>query len=123
MLGNSDIMTFLTTAQPERSKEFYEKTLGLTFRVDDGFGLVFDANGITLRIAKMPTVKPAPFTVLGWKVENLTAKMDELSEKGITFERFEGLQQDEHGICTFPGGAKVVWFKDPDGNMLSLTDS
>ena len=95
--------------------------LGLRFVKDDGFALVFDANGIMVRAAKMKEVAPAQGTVLGWQVTNIEEMARELKGEGVVFERFGFFKQDELGIWTAPGGDKVAWFKDPDGNMLSIS--
>jgi predicted enzyme related to lactoylglutathione lyase len=82
---------------------------------------VFDANGTTLRLAKVERISPAPYTVLGWLVPDIRAACARLSAAGVPFERYEGMPQDEAGIWATPGGGYVAWFKDPDGNTLSLT--
>jgi catechol 2,3-dioxygenase-like lactoylglutathione lyase family enzyme len=121
MLGKSKIVTFVATSRPERAKSFYGEALGLRLISDDPFAVVFDANGITLRVQKVRVNIPPAHTVLGWDVNDIRAEMEELSERGVSFERYEQLAQDESGVWTSPGGAKVAWFKDPDGNVLSLT--
>ena len=121
MLKTSKAICFVATQHPARARKFYEKTLGLPL-VDDGpFALVFDANGTMLRVQKVEELIPATHTVLGWDVPDIRATIKELRKRGVRFERFEGLQQDESGIWTTPQGAMVAWFKDPDGNTLSLT--
>ena len=87
---------------------------------DDQYALVFDANGTTLRIQKMKEVDAKAFTVLGWHVDDLAAAVSALSADGVKFERYDFMQPDDQGIVTFEGGARVAWFKDPDGNLLSL---
>jgi catechol 2,3-dioxygenase-like lactoylglutathione lyase family enzyme len=104
------------------SREFYERTLGLKLVADEPFALVFDLNGHMLRIARTNELNPAKHTVLGWHVGDVAAKVRELMARGVTFERFERLPQDTLGIWTSPSGAKIAWFKDPDGNNLSLTE-
>ena len=94
--------------------------LGLRFLRDDGFALVFDANGIVLRIVEMKEFTPQKGTTLGWDVSDLPATIRGLAARGVQFERF-GMPQDELGIWTAPGGDQVAWFKDPDGNLLSLS--
>ncbi|MBT9331319.1 VOC family protein [Paracidobacterium acidisoli] len=115
------VVTFLLTQNPEASTVFYRDTLGLRFLRDDGFALVFDIHGIMLRISKLPGFTPSPSTVLGWEVPDIAAAVSGLAQKGVAFERYPGLPQDEHAICTFPTGDKVAWFKDPDGNVLSFS--
>ncbi len=115
------VVTFLTTQNPEAALKFYRDTLGLAFQRDDGYALVFDMNGVMLRIGKATKFTPAPGTVLGWEAKDFSAAMASLVEKGISFERYPNMGQDENGVCTFPGGDKVAWFKDPDGNVLSIS--
>jgi hypothetical protein len=86
------------------------------------FALVFDANGIMLRLGMAKEIAPAHGTVLGWQVPEIDATVKELAQAGVQFERFKGTDQDELGIWTSPTGAKVAWFKDPDGNILSLSE-
>lgn len=97
--------------------------MGLRSIGDDPFALVFDAHGATLRVTKLPEFTPARHTVLGWSVADIRVEIDDLNRKGVVFERYEGLTQDAAGIWTSPSGAKVAWFKDPGGNVLSLTES
>ncbi len=115
------LVAFVATAQPDAARAFYAGVLGLPVRRDDQFALVFDANGTALRVAKVETLAPQPFTVLGWVVEDIASAVDDLVAEGVTFERFPGMPQDERGVWTVEGG-KVAWFKDPDGNLLSLTE-
>jgi catechol 2,3-dioxygenase-like lactoylglutathione lyase family enzyme len=121
-LGQRNIIAFVTIANGERAKQFYRDTLGLRLVSDEAFALVFDANGVMLRLAKANQVMPAPGTVLGWNVPDIATAVTELKDAGVFFERFEGMAQDELGIWYPPSGAKVAWFKDPDGNLLSLTE-
>jgi catechol 2,3-dioxygenase-like lactoylglutathione lyase family enzyme len=115
------LVAFVATRNPELSKQFYRDKLGLKFLSDDGFALVFDIAGTMLRIAKVKDFTPLPFTVLGWEVTSIGKAVVELAGKGVVFERFPGMTQDKLGIWNAPGGAKVAWFKDPDGNILSLS--
>jgi catechol 2,3-dioxygenase-like lactoylglutathione lyase family enzyme len=120
VLGSSAVATFVASADPERSREFYEDKLGLTFVSDDEYALVFDANGTTLRIQKAGEFTPQQFTVLGWHVADIDAAMAELRSRGVEFEQYPWMPPESGGVMEFPGGAKVAWFKDPDGNVLSL---
>ena len=115
------VVTFLMTADPAAALHFYRDMLGFTFLRDDEFALVFEMHGTTLRIAKAAQFSPAQHTVLGWEVEDIHSALEELQHRGITFECFPNMGQDEMGICTFPSNDKVAWFKDPDGNLLSIT--
>ncbi len=80
-----------------------------------------ESNGVRVRLAKTPDFTPAGFTVLGWQVADIKTMVTALMQKGVTFERFPGLEQDEMGIWTAPSSASIAWFKDPDGNILSLS--
>jgi catechol 2,3-dioxygenase-like lactoylglutathione lyase family enzyme len=125
-LGSADIIAFVPTRNPAKARAFYEKTLGLRFVSEDPFALVFDSKGVTIRIANVSSVKgfkPAAYTILGWQVRSAREAVQNLSKKGIKFERFEGMEQDELGIWDSPSGARVAWFKDPDGNTLSVTEA
>jgi catechol 2,3-dioxygenase-like lactoylglutathione lyase family enzyme len=120
MLGAINIVAFVPTKDAAKARVFYEGVLGLRFVKDDGFALVLDANGIMVRVAKAEFT-PAPFTILGWQVSDIEKMVKGLQEKGVKFERFGFFEQDELGIWTAPTGDKVAWFKDPDGNMLSVS--
>ena len=114
---------FLATANADASLAFFRDTLELGFVEDSPFALVFDAAGIMLRIQKVEAVTPVPYTALGFDVDDIAARVDALAERGVSFERFDFMPQDERGIWTTPDGARVAWFRDPDGNLLSLTQS
>ena len=121
MLGTSPLVAFVFTPDPERAKKFYGETLGLKFVSQDPFAVVFDAHGTTLRVTTIPGHKPSEHAVLGWEVSDITASATDLKNAGITLERYSFLQQDELGIWTSPdGAARVAFFKDPDGNLLSI---
>jgi catechol 2,3-dioxygenase-like lactoylglutathione lyase family enzyme len=111
----------VATTDAARARTFYEGVLGLRLVADEPFALVFDLAGVMLRVAKVEQFAPQPFTVLGWRVSDVVAAVSALSRKGVAFERFPGMDQDELGVCAFPDGGRVAWFKDPDGNLLSLT--
>ena len=121
MLNKSNVVTFVATSRPDSAKSFYEQTLGLRLVTDDAFAIVFDANGIMLRVQKVQEHTPPNYTVLGWDVADIQASVNELLSKGVTCERYQWLEQDESGVWTSPSGGKIAWFKDPDGNILSLT--
>ena len=121
MLGSMKIVAFVPIKDSEKARSFYEGVLGLRFVKDDGFALVFEANGIMVRAAQMKDFTPAPFTVLGWQVSEIENVVRDLQKKGVHFEIFGFFQQDELGIWTAPTGDKVAWFKDPDGNILSVS--
>jgi catechol 2,3-dioxygenase-like lactoylglutathione lyase family enzyme len=125
ILGTNDIVGFVPTRDPKRARTFYEKTLGLKFVYEDPFAVVFNANGITLRVVDVSQVKeyvPMPFTILGWHVPSTAKAVRALAAKGVKFERYAGMGQSEDGIWKSPGGALIAWFKDPDGNVLSVSE-
>lgn len=122
-LGNSNLIAFVTIRDTESAKRFYGDTLGLRLvREELPFALVFDASGTMLRLAISPQHVPLPGTVLGWRVDQIEERVRGLASAGVVFERFEGIPQDELGIWSTPTGAKVAWFKDPDGNLLSVSE-
>jgi catechol 2,3-dioxygenase-like lactoylglutathione lyase family enzyme len=122
ILGSSKIVAFAGVKDADRARAFYRDTLGLRLVSEDGFALVFDANGTMLRVSLVREVVAAPYTSLGWEVEDILAKAKALTDAGVKLERYEAfLKQDELGIWTAPGGTRVAWFKDPDGNLLSIS--
>jgi catechol 2,3-dioxygenase-like lactoylglutathione lyase family enzyme len=121
VLAHQPLIAFLATRDGARARAFYERTLGLAVLSDDDFALALDANGTTLRVQKVGAFAPHAFTALGWQVSDLGAKVAELRARGVVSERFAGMDQDQYGIWRAPSGALVAWFKDPDGNTLSLT--
>jgi catechol 2,3-dioxygenase-like lactoylglutathione lyase family enzyme len=121
MLGSTNIIAFVPTNDADKARGFYEGILGLRFVKDDGFALVLDANGIMIRVAKVKDFAPAQFTILGWQVSGIENVVRGLQKMGVRFEIFGFFKQDELGIWTAPTGDKVAWFKDPDGNVLSVS--
>lgn len=121
MLGSTPIVAFVATTDFTLAKAFYGDALGLELTAEDGFALVFNACGTPLRVSKVQQVTPAPYTVLGWRVPDIHGAIQELKQRGVTFEIFDGLNQDADGTWLAPGGTQVAWFKDPDNNILSLS--
>ncbi|HTB26782.1 MAG TPA: VOC family protein [Puia sp.] len=122
MLTDKELKAFVPTVKPDKAKTFYKDILGLQLLSEDNYALEFNANGILLRVTIVPELKPQGFTVLGWNVPDISSEIKSLNKKGIVCERYSFLDQDGLGIWTAPGGSKVAWFKDPDGNILSLTE-
>jgi len=115
-------MAFVATRDPDRARIFYRDTLGLRLEAEQlPFALVFDAHGTMLRVTVVRELVVAPYTVLGWDVPDITATAKALAAAGVKLERYPGMPQDELGIWTSPSGARVAWFKDPDGNVLGVT--
>ena len=121
MLTQGRIVGFVQVTDREKAKRFYVDVLGLKFISEDPFALVVDSNGIRIRIGELPDVKPAHFTVLGWEVPDINEAVSDLKSRGVQFEQYGFNGQDERGIWTAPGGDKVAWFKDPAGNVLSVS--
>ena len=123
LLAAAQPVTFILTANRSAAKPFYAGALGLTIIAEDGFAVTFAlAGGATMRLTDLPDHRAQGHTVLGWDVADIDAAVAELRGKGVTFRIYEGFGQDKNGIWSPPGGgAKVAWFSDPDGNVLSLT--
>jgi catechol 2,3-dioxygenase-like lactoylglutathione lyase family enzyme len=121
MLAECDVIGFIPTKDAAQARDFYEKTLGLRLLSNDMFAVVMESKGTMIRIVQVKDYTPFPFTILGWKVANIEAEVLALIERGISFHRYNWLEQTQSGIWTAPGGAKVAWFHDPDGNVLSLS--
>jgi catechol 2,3-dioxygenase-like lactoylglutathione lyase family enzyme len=121
MLSTAKPVAFIATADAARARVFYESVLGLRIVEDQPYALVVESAGTTIRVQKVESVRPAPYTALGWEVPDVEASVRALRERGVTFERYAGMKQDELGVWTSPSGARVAWFRDPDGHVLSLT--
>jgi predicted enzyme related to lactoylglutathione lyase len=121
MFSDKKLKAFVPTTNPQRAKKFYNDLLELTLVSEDDYALEFDANGTILRVTIVRELTPQSFTVLGWNVPDITAVIKFLNQKGIQCNKYDFLEQDNSGIWKSPGGSKVAWFKDPDGNVLSLT--
>lgn len=121
MLGGAPLMAFVPVRDLAAGRAFYGETLGLPVTDENPFAVVLDAGGTMLRVTEVGELQPQPFTIAGWAVPDIEAAVDALVGRGVTFTRYEGMEQDERGIWTTPGGDRVAWFTDPDGNTLSLT--
>jgi catechol 2,3-dioxygenase-like lactoylglutathione lyase family enzyme len=122
-LGSAKLVAFITVGSAAHARAFYGNVLGLRLISEDNFALVFDANGTMLRVAIAERVAAAPYTVLGWEVGDIQTTVRDLARAGVRFERYPGMPQDEIGIWTSPSGARVAWFKDLDGNTLSVSQA
>jgi catechol 2,3-dioxygenase-like lactoylglutathione lyase family enzyme len=122
LLTNHSIIAFVATQSPDRAREFYERVLGLELVADEPWSLVFNARGTMVRIQKVEKLRPQSFTALGFQVPDIVSAVRSLTEKGVEFARYDFLPQDALGIWDAPGGSRVAWFRDPDGNLLSLTE-
>ena len=121
-LREQQLVAFVAIRDPEPAKKFYRDTLGLRLVSEQlPYALVVDAHGVTIRMSIVPNFTPAAHTVLGWDVRDIEAAVSILGDAGVRFEYYPSMPQDELGIWTSPGGARVAWFKDPDGNTLSVS--
>ena len=121
MLSKNKILGFVPTKDSKRAKAFYVEVLGLEFSSEDQFALELRAGGNRIRIAKTDVFEPMPFTILGWEVAGIDNIAASLIDRGVVFEKYNGLEQNNVGIWNSPSGARVAWFKDPDGNLLSIS--
>lgn len=122
MLGNKKLKAFVSATNADKAKFFYQDCLGLKLLSADYYALEFEANETLLRVSIVEELKPQPFTVLGWNVDDIASIIKSLNDKNIFCEKYEFLDQNDLGVWTSPNGSKVAWFKDPDGNVLSLTE-
>ncbi len=121
MLSSSRMIGFVPTTDSKRAREFYENKLGFRFVSDDAFALVMMAGDTMIRISKAKDFTPAAYTVLGWEARDIKALVSWLKACGVVFEKYPFIQDQELGIWTAPTGDQVAWFKDPDGNILSVS--
>ena len=121
MLASGKLIGFLFTNDYDRARAFYVDKLGCEFLSQDQFALAVTLGGHMIRISRMPNFAPAQGTVLGWAVSDIDAVVDWLRGRGVTFEIYPFVEDKERGIWNAPGGARVAWFKDPDGNVLSVS--
>jgi catechol 2,3-dioxygenase-like lactoylglutathione lyase family enzyme len=121
VLTEAPFIGFIPVRDLPAARAFYAETLGLAVVAETPFALVVNAGGTSLRITPVPELTAQPFTIAGWRVPDITAEVRTLAGRGVAFTRYDGMKQDELGIWTTPGGDKVAWFRDPDGNTLSLT--
>jgi predicted enzyme related to lactoylglutathione lyase len=122
-LADGTLVAFVATTDLDRAHAFYGGVLSLERTEASSFANAYAVHGGSLRVTRVDSMTPAPYTVLGWRVDDLDAAMARLSARGVTFHRFAGLEQDARGVWTAPGGTHVAWFTDPDGNRLSVSQA
>jgi catechol 2,3-dioxygenase-like lactoylglutathione lyase family enzyme len=122
MLADMKMMGFLLTKDYDKARAFYEGNLGFEFVSLDQFALVMRAGKSMIRIVKVPTFTALQSTVLGWEVDDIETIVDWLMKRGVVFNKYPFVEDKERGIWTAPGGSKVAWFADPDGNVLSVSE-
>lgn len=120
-LAGAPLVAFVATTDITRAKSFYQDTLGLTLIEETPFALTFDCGGTALRVTPVAQLAPAPFTVAGWRVDDIERVVAELNARDVAMQRYESVEQDDRGVWLSPSGARIAWFQDPDGNTLSLT--
>jgi catechol 2,3-dioxygenase-like lactoylglutathione lyase family enzyme len=120
MLGTARLQTLVWTADTTRAKVFYTDILGLNFKRESFGALVYEVGGGELRVSPVPSTAPSAHTVLGFAVENIGNVVDELEKHAVKAERFPNFKHDARGVWTAPDGSKIIWFRDPDGNLLSV---
>ena len=121
MLASSRLNGFFPTKDAAKARRFYEGILGLTFESENEYVAVFRSGENMIIAQKVKEFVPVPQTILGWEVRDIKKVVTFLAEKGVAFERYGYMEQDELGIWKSPDG-KVAWFKDPDGNVLSVSE-
>jgi catechol 2,3-dioxygenase-like lactoylglutathione lyase family enzyme len=119
--GVEGLIGFAGVSDLERARRFYGDVLGLSLVDESPYAFVAHLGTSMVRITAVGEPAAAVYTVLGWSVTDIAATVDDLAGRGVAFTRYGGMDQDERGVWTAPGGARVAWFGDPDGNVLSLT--
>ena len=120
MLANAKLQTVICTTQAQLARTFYNEKLGLPLIGESDSALVFDVGGSELRVAPVPSHNPSEHTIVGFAVDDIEQKIQEMTRQGIVFERFDTMPHDANGIVTTPDGSRVAWLRDPDGNLLSV---
>jgi catechol 2,3-dioxygenase-like lactoylglutathione lyase family enzyme len=120
MLASAKIVGFIPTKDYEKARAFYEGKLDFDFVSLDQFALVMRVGTHMVRISKMANFTPLQGTILGWEVDDIQCVARWLDQRGVILEKYPFVQDRELGIWTTPSGDKVAWFKDPDGNILSI---
>lgn len=120
MLTHSKLQAIIWTSRIGEAEAFYRDVLGLTLRTKSDGALVFDVGGSDLRVSPVPSMTRGEHTVMGFAVADLDGVISGLRARGVGFERFAGFPHDENGVVVSPDGARVAWFRDPDGNILSV---
>jgi catechol 2,3-dioxygenase-like lactoylglutathione lyase family enzyme len=121
MLSSNKMVGFALTTDSKRARKFYQDALGFKFVKEDQFALVMKTDENMIRISPVKDFTPAQQTILGWQVTQIERVASHLKERGVVFEKYPWAKSDELGIWTAPSGDKVAWFKDPDGNVLSIS--
>ena len=120
MLEESKLQAIICTSRPQQAERFYGEVLGLPLRARSLGALVYDVGGTALRVSPVPASRPSEHTVLGFAIADIDRTIRQLQERGVQLERFAAFQHDQAGVVRAPDGSRVAWFRDPDGNLLSI---
>ncbi|MGA8278255.1 MAG: VOC family protein [Rhodanobacteraceae bacterium] len=120
MFSRSKLQSIVCTSRISEAEAFYRDVLGLDLKARSDGALVFDVGGTDLRVSPVPSTAPTEHTVLGFAVPDVYKAVDSLCDKGVALEKFAGLPHDTKGVLVTPDGSRVAWFRDPDGNLLSV---
>ena len=120
MLASAKLQAIICTSKIQQAEQFYGGVLGLPLQARSQGALVYDAGGTSVRVSPVPSTRPSEHTVLGFAVPDIASVIGELRERGVMFERFPGFSHDQSGVVCAPDGSRVAWFRDPDGNLLSV---
>jgi len=121
MLNAAPFMAFIPVSDLTSARSFYSEVLGLQVTDENPYAVILNSGGTMLRLTQVDNLQPQPFTIAGWEVRDIGVVVDALVGQGVTFTRYDGMEQDERAVWTTPGSDRVAWFKDLDGNTLSLT--
>jgi catechol 2,3-dioxygenase-like lactoylglutathione lyase family enzyme len=121
MLSSAKLIGFIPIKDYDAARAFYEGKLQCEFVSHDQYALVLRAGPHMIRVVKLPNYTPLQATILGWEVPDVPAAVQWLASRGVATEKYPWVSDKETGIMTFPNGDKVAWFKDPDGNVLSVS--
>jgi catechol 2,3-dioxygenase-like lactoylglutathione lyase family enzyme len=120
MFGSAKLQVIICTSKIQPAEQFYGGVLGLPLQARSQGALVYDVGGTSVRVSPVPSTRPSEHTVLGFAVPDIASAIAVLQGRGVTFERFPGFSHDQSGVVCAPDGSRVAWFRDPDGNLLSV---
>ena len=120
MFASAKLQVIICTSKSQQAEQFYGSLLCLPLQARSLGALVYDVGGTPLRVSPVPSTRPSEHTVLGFAVPDIASAITVLRERGVTLERFPGFSHDESGVVCAPDGSRVAWFRDPDGNLLSV---
>jgi catechol 2,3-dioxygenase-like lactoylglutathione lyase family enzyme len=122
MFSNTKAFSGFAVDDLEAAKKFYGEVLGINVSEDNGLLSLHIAGDRDTLVYPKPDHQPATYTILNFPVPDIDAAVDELTSRGVTFERYEGFGQDGKGISRNPEGPPIAWFTDPAGNILAVLE-